>query len=305
MAHRKAFVDCLESLSADISHGDILVMFAALYNRLKTPKLSQNRNDRPDRTRVIQNILKKEFGIPGLPVWGASAVRGHLNDDKEHIKRAIDIVNDLPAVWLPAVWEQAGRWYLQRMEASRKPIVLNPQGGIFTIIRRLAQSRTVGVTQQGICYAATKVYCEGLGPEYEIRSKRTWAGDAQSRCHGDIDIRHDGTIVNVLEVKAHLVDADKLAETLEPHGKHDYCLCIVAEGFADSLEDRENLLFIVLEDSLASTLSHAAVVMNDSVEAVGLRVLNAYNECMRDIEDRPDLMVKLGTQADDSPSSGS
>jgi hypothetical protein len=281
-------------LSAAVAHGDILVMFAALYNRLKDPDLRQNRNDRPDRTRAIHKILKKEFGIRGLPVWGASAVRGDLNDEKEHIKLAIDIVNDLPAPSLPDEWEQGGKWYLQRMEAFRKPIVLNLKGGIFAIIRRLARSRTVGVTQQAICYATVKVYCEGLAQEYEVRSKRTWAADAQSRCHGDIDVRYKGTLVNVLEVKAHLVDADKLAETLEPHGKHDYCLCIVAEGFADDLEDRENLLFVMLEDFLATTLAYAATVLNQPVEAVGLRVLEAYNKYMREIEDRPDLMVKLG-----------
>ena len=97
----------------------------------------------------------------------------------------------------------------------------------------------------------------------------------------------------MFEVKAQLVDADKLAETLEPHGRHQYCLCIVAEGFANDLEDRENLLLIVLDDFVATTLASAGVVLGESIEATGLKVLRAYNEYMREIEDRPDLIVKI------------
>jgi hypothetical protein len=101
----------------------------------------------------------------------------------------------------------------------------------------------------------------------------------------------------VLEVKAHVVDAEKLADTLEPHGKHRYCLCIVAEGFVDDLADRENLLFVVLEDFVATTLADAATVLGESIEATGVRVLEAYNEYMREVEDRPDLIVKFGKQS--------
>ena len=45
MTGARSFVDYLQDLSESVKHGDILVMFAALYNKLKDSKLRQNRND--------------------------------------------------------------------------------------------------------------------------------------------------------------------------------------------------------------------------------------------------------------------
>jgi hypothetical protein len=53
MADAESFVDYFQSLSAPVKHGDVLGMFAALYNRVNDPRLRQNRDNRPDRTRVI------------------------------------------------------------------------------------------------------------------------------------------------------------------------------------------------------------------------------------------------------------
>ena len=204
-------------------------------------------------------------------------------------------MNNLPADSLEAAWQAAGKWLLKRMTALRgKPILLNPEGGISSVVHQILRSRTLGVSQQALCFASTRILYEGLGPEYFVRSKRTWAGDAQSGVHGDIHVGVGEDLRLVLEVKAHVVDRVKLAETLIPHGVHRYCLTIIAQDFEPDLKEREGLLFVRMPDYVTTVLAQAAASRGISTEAVGGLVLKAYNRYVKNVEDRPELMIVLG-----------
>jgi hypothetical protein len=268
----REIVKYLSSLPADVSQGDILVMFAALYNKTQDPEIRQDRDTRPYRTRVIQKILKGTFGIRGLPVWGASAVRGNLNEDKEHIKRFIDIINSLHATDVEEGWEAAGSWYRDFMASRRKPVALNPKEGMVALLRRLSETRSQGVIQQALCYAVVKVHYEAAG-EFTVESKRTWAGDSQSACLGDISVRRKAKLIAVFEVKAHQVDADKLDEVLSAHGKHDYALCIVAENFKAGVMRRHNLFLVRIPDFVDLMVLGASCLLRKPPEETACNVL--------------------------------
>jgi hypothetical protein len=189
------------------AEGDRCVMLAALYNRLMDPSLKQERTRRPERTRVIHKILEKTFGIPGLPKWGATAVRGNLMDNKEHIRRFIDLVNNLPTEQVHKAWQSCGKRYREILEKKHVPIALNPRASAIEVLIQLAERALGGRIQQPLCYAALSVFYESQGKDYVVLSKRVFAGDAQSGILGDITVKREDAVVAVVEVKAHIVDA--------------------------------------------------------------------------------------------------
>ena len=193
-----------------VAEGDRLVMLAALYNRKESPDLYQERTKRPSRTRVIQKKLKKEFSIPGLPKWGATAVRGDLMDTKEHIRKFIDYVNELPATDLEDAWQACGHAYRTHMEEKHVPIQLNPEESLLAVLADLSTKRSGGRIQQPLCYSALAVLFESLSGHFEVTTKKVFAGDAQSGMKGDIEIRLSGRVVAAFEIKAHVVDDQKI-----------------------------------------------------------------------------------------------
>lgn len=269
-------------------------MMAALYNRLQEPGLHQPRDKRPDRTRSIQKYLFEEFEIPGLPKWGATAIRGDLMDNKEHIRRFIDHVNELPSDKLEEAWEACGKAYKEKMEKQRSHIELNSSQSLITVINDLIEEESVGQVQQPLCYAAVNTLHEGTA--YAVETKRVYAGDEQSGELGDVrvlDTTNDRKPLAVYEVKAHTVDAQKVRDVLEDHEDHDYVLNIVAKGFGDDVEHRENLTLLPISGFVQTVANMSAVMDRMTLEEAAEKILQTYNGVMFEIEDRPEYAVDL------------
>lgn len=287
-------VQCFRDSFEHPAEGDRCVMMAALYNRLQKPDLHQPRTERPRRTRVIQKYLFDAFEIPGLPKWGATAVRGDLMDNKEHIRRFIDHVNELPSDQLQEAWEACGALYKEKMEAERTPIELNPDQSYMSVIRELMETGSVGQIQQPLCYAAVLEFHTHLAPSYEVETKRVYAGDQQSGVLGDVQVLdQDGELTAAYEIKAHKVDKQKVQDVLEDHGRHDYVLTIVATGFDSEVKHRANLILVELEGFLQTVVSVLAGATDDTAESTALSILETYNHIMRVEEDRPGYAVDL------------
>ena len=283
------------SFSAGVKEGDRCVMAAALYNKVLKPDLQQPRSKRPERTRVIQAVLSKQFDIKGLPVWGATAVRGDLMDAKEHIRLFIDLVNRLEPGETGDAWQRFGKLYKSVMDVGHKPIQLNPTGSIVEQLGELGKRPSVGRIQQPLCYAVIHFIAKSLGPGYETRTKRVFAGDKQSGEKGDIQVFFGGQMLAVFEIKAHRVNALKLGEVLAGHGAHPYALIVVATGFtADARRaTHRNLLLVTIDEFIAMGTLLGAMSVRAGLEQAGRQVMESYNAIMRDIEARPDLCVEV------------
>jgi len=288
--------DCLKALNDSYVHsaeGDRCVMFAALYNKLQSPTIVQERTKRPDRTRVIHKILEKEFEIKGLPKWGATAVRGDLMDNKEHIRKFIDTVNALEQTEIRQAWQRCASAYKARMDQLYVPIELNPEDSLVDVIQGLVFKRSGGRVQQPLCFAVTKELYSCIGGDYRVETKKVFAGDWQSRALGDVQVFAADKQVCALEVKAHKVDNSKIAEVLNDHGKHEYSLLVLGEAFESDVGTRENMSMCFINDYVMSTLTHIAVLSGTDLETSAKRVLGRYNDVMINIEDKPDLSVSL------------
>ena len=285
----------LASFTAGVKEGDRCVMAAALYNRVVDPTLQQERQKRPERTRVIQTVLHEQFAINGLPKWGATAVRGDLMDSKEHIRAFIDLVNNLEPSSLRDAWKRFGAAYKTEMEKLYKPIQLNPRESIVEQIGDLGKRPSGGRIQQPLCYAVIDYIVRGLGSDYKVSRKRVFAGDQQSGQKGDIQVSFSGKAVAAFEIKAHLVDSNKVNDVLADHGAHAYSLVIVATGYtADArLSPRQNLVLVTVDEVIATCVMLGGMIHRAGLEQAGRRVLEAYNVIMRDIEERPDLCVEI------------
>jgi len=288
--------DCLNALIQSYVHeaeGDRCVMFAALYNKLKDPTLNQVRHKRPARTRVIHKTLESEFGIKGLPKWGATAVRGDLMDNKEHIRLFIDAVNSLAPYEIQDAWELCVVNYRNRMNSKYVPISFNVDYSLSEIIVDLCNKASGGRTQQPLCFAATKVLYNYLDHKFQVSTKKVFAGDAQSSITGDIQVTSDDSLVLVIEVKAHIADQSKIDEVLNDHGSHDYPLIIAAHGYKEPIAVRENLVLTTINGFIFSTLTHASVISGRSMETIYREALENYNNIMINLEDKLDLAVAL------------
>jgi hypothetical protein len=284
-----------QSFLGKIKDGDRCVMLAALYNKVVDGTLTQERTKRPNRTRVIQDKLFSEFEIKGLPIWGATAVRGDLMDNKEHIRRFIDLVNGLTAAEAREAWQKIGRLWREISDRVHKPIELNPTGSIIQQLAELVERPSLGRIQQALCYAILEFTISGLRKGYSVRSKRTFAGDAQSGQAGDIEIFLDKEKLWAFEIKAHEVDQSKIDEVLNTHGAHLYGLVIVAASYALDISDtsRRNLVLLTLREFVASASVNAALVNGVPIEEAGRRILELYNRFVSEVERRPDFCVEI------------
>lgn len=288
--------NCVKVLKESYQHdaeGDRCVMFAALYNKKEDPSLIQERHKRPERTRVIHKKLEAEFSIKGLPKWGATAVRGDLMDNKEHIRKFIDAVNHLSQQDVQEAWVACCHEYKNRMDAKYVPIELNPEDSLVDILEMLVFKRSGGRVQQPLCSAVTEKLYSLIGSDFQVATKKVFAGDAQSNTKGDIQVIKNNELVSALEVKAHQVDAPKLQEVFEDHGQHGYSLVILGESFHKDATPRQNSAICSIRDYIFSTLNHIAAIEGSDLETVSRDVLQRYNDIMINIEDKPDLSVKL------------
>ncbi|TON08211.1 hypothetical protein CGH64_24170, partial [Vibrio parahaemolyticus] len=257
--------NCLKVLRDSYKHdaeGDRCVMFAALYNRLVDKSLFQERHKRPARTRVIHKKLEADYGVKGLPKWGATAVRGDLMDNKEHIRLFIDAINKLEEYEVQEAWEKCVADYKERMDALYTPILLNTGKTLANAIQFIIEKKSGGRTQQPICFAAVKVLYDALSDveNFSVLTKKVFAGDAQSMVKGDVQVNHNDKILLSVEVKAHVVDNAKILEVLNDHGSHTYPLIIAANAFKEPVDSYQNLTLVSIPDFVFSTINHAAVV---------------------------------------------
>ena len=290
--------ECLSALENSYEHpaeGDRCVMFAALYNRKEETSLIQERHKRPERTRVIHKILLKEFSIKGLPKWGATAVRGDLNDSKEHIRLFIDAINNLDPNEIEDAWQRCCVAYRDRMAKLHVPIKLNETESLIDLILMLVNKKSGGRVQQPLCAASTEILFSSIGEEYEVRTKKVFAGDAQSKALGDIQVHKSGELVLAIEVKAHRVDDEKIRDVLEDHGVHAYTLLVVGESFSNNIQSRKNFSYCSIRDFAISSIANASAVRGESIEVISREVLEKYNQIMLEVEDMPSLSVELPT----------
>jgi hypothetical protein len=155
----------------------------------------------------------------------------------------------------------------------------------------LITKKSGGRIQQPLCAAVTERLYMLISDEYTVATKKVFAGDAQSKTKGDVQIKKNDQIVCVLEIKAHHVDNTKVIEVLNDHGQHNYTLVVVAESFHKDIEKRENLTFCTIHDYITTTLSHISAISHNTLDDVARQVLERYNEIMITIEDKPDLCV--------------
>ncbi|TON45363.1 hypothetical protein CGH56_24325, partial [Vibrio parahaemolyticus] len=181
--------------------------------------LFQERHKRPARTRVIHKKLEADYGVKGLPKWGATAVRGDLMDNKEHIRLFIDAINKLEEYEVQEAWEKCVADYKERMDALYTPILLNTGKTLANAIQFIIEKKSGGRTQQPICFAAVKVLYDALSDveNFSVLTKKVFAGDAQSMVKGDVQVNHNDKILLSVEVKAHVVDNAKILEVLNDH----------------------------------------------------------------------------------------
>ncbi len=295
MTKSRDIIAYLTSLPDTVSGGDYCVMFAALNCKRKNPELQQVRTSRPRGNRTINYLLKREYGIRGVPIWGASAVRGDLNDDKEHIRRFIDLVNGLEEeqVNVNKVWDSAVAWFKAKMNAEHPPIEINPEGGFLDVVSQLCAISSGGIIQQRLCEAAATIYCRAIDSGFTCRSKRTFAGDAQSGEKGDIQIVANERLVCVVEVKAHEIDEAKIQEIMESHGLFDYPLVIAADGYKGIQPAYRNVILVKLRDFIQILIVFAAMNLKHSVDETAKSVLLEYNNAISEKDGRDDLKISV------------
>jgi hypothetical protein len=216
-------------------------------------------------------------------------------DNKEHIRRFIDHVNELPAGKIDEAWEACGKAYKKKMEDQRTQIELNSDQSLLSVINDLVEEESVGQVQQPLCYAAIDTLYSR--PIYTVETKRVYAGDDQSGVLGDIqvsdDLSDDGELRAVYEVKAHKVNAQKVRDVLDDHGAHDYSLTILAKEFETDVDQRANLVLGRIPDFIQTMVGTAALLHRMSAEEAARRTLEKYNEVMEEVEDRPEYQVDL------------
>ena len=286
-------LECFERSFEHPAEGDRCVMLAALYNRLLDKSLVQDRGKRPERTRVIHKILEKNYDIAGLPKWGATAVRGDLMDNKEHIRSFIDNINDLDSMEIDRAWDECCLLYKKRMETKRKEVRLNSEESIFNTLISLAHIKSGGLVQQHACYASIKYYYESLQKSYEVQTKSVFAGDQQSSLLGDIQVSLNDKLVIAYEVKAHIVDNQKINEVLSDHGDHPYPLVVLGGGFKTDVIRRKNLSLVKIQDFIETICTLSSAMTLKPLEEVSREMITIYNHSMMANEDRPNLTIDL------------
>lgn len=287
----RALLAFLESeLSQNRALGDYQTMLRALWNKQENPTLTQTPTKLPQgyRSLAVREYVRQNFGAL-LPYWGPTAIRGDLTEKKAHISTFISLVNELPndSAEIKRVFESAAKMVADHINAKSPIIQLPVAGKPQQILTQLLTTKSRGRVQQGVVYALLKVLYEGV-PNITVRTKAVFAGDAQSRQRGDVDvIENGGQIRSVFEVKAQRLNQSMYEDVVRTHtvtGERDYPIFILAESFQDNLFDEYQDVFIIkLRDFCLTILAEMVSSKGSSSEDSIRRVLDVYNSDFCDL----------------------
>jgi hypothetical protein len=287
----RALLAFLESeLSQNRALGDYQTMLRALWNKRENPTLTQTPTKLPQgyRSLAVREYVRQNFGAL-LPYWGPTAIRGDLTEKKAHISTFISLVNELPndAVEVSRVFELAAKMVADHINAKSPIIQLPSAGKPQQILTQLLATKSRGRVQQGVVYALLKVLYEGV-PNITVRTKAVFAGDAQSRQRGDVDvIENEDKIRSVFEVKAQRLNLSIYEDVVRTHtvtGERDYPVFILAESFqADLFDEYQDVFIIRLRDFCLTILAEIVSSKGFSSDEPIRRVLEVYNSDFCDL----------------------
>ncbi|WP_017717518.1 hypothetical protein [Kamptonema formosum] len=287
----KALLAFLESeISQNRALGDYQTMLRSLWNKRENPTLTQTPTKLPKgyRSLAVREYVRQKFGAL-LPYWGPTAIRGDLTEKKAHISTFISLVNELPndVAEVNRVLEAAAKMVAEYINAKTPLIKLPEAAKPQQVLTQLLAAKSGGRVQQGIVYALLKVLCEGV-PSISVRTKAVFAGDAQSRQRGDVEIiENEDKIRSVFEVKAQRLNVPIYEDVVRTHtvtGERNYPVFILADSFqADSFEEYQDVFIIRLRDFcltiLAEIVSSKGISSAESIR----RVLEVYNSDFCDL----------------------
>lgn len=281
--------------------GDYQTMLRALWNKREDPTIIQSPTKLPKgyRSLAVREYVRQNFGAL-LPYWGPTAIRGDLGEKKAHISRFIELVNHLPndTAEVNRVFESAARMVADYINAKTPIIKLPEAAKSQQILTQLLTTKSLGRVQQGVVYALLKVLNEGV-PGITVRTKAVFAGDAQSRQRGDVDIiENNGKIRAVFEVKAQQLNVPAYEDVVRTHtvaGNRDYPVFILALDFkAGSFDEYQDVFTVRLQDFCLTILAEIVSSKGLSSEESIRRILNVYNSDFCDlIQNDPTLRVEF------------
>lgn len=252
--------------------GDLETMLSGIRYRLESGGRLLDPGKRPPgyRSEKLRNFLK-ERGARRTTLWGGTAIRGDLDPKiKGHIIEFFKLVNELPSdrETLKKVLEICCDLYVGKVNAEtpRLEIALKSdvQATIAELLRKHGTRATSGKIPQGLLYSLLRLKYSSIGKEFSVLTKRTHAGDAQSRSPGDVRVLRAGELHAVFEVKAITLDKTAIDRILPAHGKHDYPLFILGFGFESpnfksKLNEMKNTFAINLDDYFWTIFSEIAI----------------------------------------------
>jgi hypothetical protein len=287
----KALLAFLESeLTQSRALGDYQTMLRALWNKRDNPTVTQSPTKLPVgyRSLAVREYVRQNFGAL-LPYWGPTAIRGDLTEKKAHISTFISLVNELPnnASEINSIFELASRMVADYINAKTPIIQLPEAGKPQQILLQLLATKSQGRVQQGVVYALLKVLYEDV-PNITVRTKAVFAGDAQSRQRGDIDvIENTDKIRTAFEVKAQRLNVTTYEDVVRTHtvtGERDYPVFILAEDWkADSFNEYQDIFVVRLRDFCLTILAEIVSAKGISSDESIRQVLGTYNSDFCDL----------------------
>lgn len=283
--------------------GDLETMLAGIRYRMEHNGAKLDPPARPPgyRSERLRQRLK-ELGATKTTLWGPTAIRGDLAaDKKKHIIDFLKLVNDLPGdpqILLEA-FDKCAAIYVEKTREKYPPIVLPAES---TIQRRLfaaLRQGGKGKIQQGLMYALLQTERQLVGAGYEVRTKRTHAGDWQSGHKGDVQIVWSDEIVSVYEVKGVPLTQAEMHRVLGTHGKHFYPLFVLAPAYAppelkEALNSLENTFAANIEDFVVTKLSDILSSNQIQPEELLRAIIDTYNRVFcQQLENDPSIMISI------------
>lgn len=252
--------------------GDLETMLSGIRYRLESGGELLNPSKRPlgYRSEKLRSFLK-ERGARRTTLWGGTAIRGDLDPKmKGHIIEFFKLVNELPSdrETLTKVLEICSDLYVGKVNAETPQVEIalksNVQASIAGLLRTHGARATAGKMPQGLLYSLLLLKYSSIGNEFRVVTKRTHAGDAQSRSPGDVRLLKAGKLHSVFEVKGMILDKTAVDRILPAHGQHDYPLFILGLGFEPpdfklKLNEMKNTFAINLDDYFWTIFSEIAI----------------------------------------------
>lgn len=276
-------------------------MLAGIIYRIEHAGAQLNPTARPPgyRSERLRKRLK-EMGATKTTLWGPTAIRGDLaSDKKNHIIEFLKLVNELPRDpdTLVEAFNRCAALYVQKTKQEYPPIVLPEESSIQCGLSSALRHGGEGKIQQGLIYALLEVERQLTHADYQVQTKRTHAGDQQSRQKADVQVVKGGQTLSAYEVKGMPLTPAEMERVLGTHGKHSYPLFILAPDYVPAeikraLNSLENTFAVNLEDFLVTRLS--VIISQTSIPPQDLlwSILDTYNnEFCRRIENDPSIVI--------------